>query len=305
MLTGHRPPTTDHYPARADVAESCIDPYAPCACRKPAPGHGLVEVARVAGRTAVVRARADSPLKLLAPRGRARSAWVFASTYGGGLVAGDDVRLRVKVGPGATLLLGTQASTKVYRSTDGRVTRQALGATVADGGLLVVAPDPLTPFAGAVHEQRQRVDLAPGGSLVLLDWITSGRRARGERWAFGRYASRNDVYQGGVHALADRLALDPADGPLDAPSRLGRFECLALVVIIGPQLAGASKLVLDEVGSRPLRRRETLVDAASPLRDGVVLRVAAEATELLGRYLRETLAFVPELLGEDPWARKW
>src|SRR5947209_13174222 len=52
----------------------------------PRPGRGLVEFSRVAGRTTVTRARSASPLKLLCPRVRGPSAWVFASTYGGGLV---------------------------------------------------------------------------------------------------------------------------------------------------------------------------------------------------------------------------
>ena len=48
---------------------------------------------------------------------------------------------------GAALLLTTQASTKVYRTKrDGIAATQSLNATVDDGGLLVLAPDPVVPY---------------------------------------------------------------------------------------------------------------------------------------------------------------
>ncbi len=81
-----------------------------------APARGLLELSLVAGRTAATRSFATSPLKLLIPRRRTAAAWVYAGTYGGGLVAGDEIDLDVRIGPKALGVLGTQASTKVYRS---------------------------------------------------------------------------------------------------------------------------------------------------------------------------------------------
>src|SRR5689334_15073270 len=82
-------------------------------------GNGTVEFARVGESTAVVRRLARSPLKLLTPRGPGRAAHVVTSTYGGGLLPGDDIRIDVVAGVGSRAILGTQASTKVYRSEGG------------------------------------------------------------------------------------------------------------------------------------------------------------------------------------------
>jgi sodium/pantothenate symporter len=131
-------------------------------------GAGLVELAVVAGATAVVRRRATTPLKLLTPRSMNGVAHVVASTYGGGLLAGDEVALMVMAGPATRCTLGTQASTKVYRSEIGQVSRQSLEADVGPGAILAVAPDPVTCFAGARYEQCQRFRLAAGASLLLL-----------------------------------------------------------------------------------------------------------------------------------------
>src|SRR5678815_357432 len=82
-------------------------------------GHGVLEVQFVAGQSAVTGFRSANPLKLLSPRPRGPSVWVFTSSFGGGLVAGDQTQLDLRLGAGSRCLLGTQASTKVYRNPQG------------------------------------------------------------------------------------------------------------------------------------------------------------------------------------------
>ena len=145
--------------------------------------------------TVLARSYAKNPLKLLATRGIGPVSWVYAATYGGGIVGGDAIALNVHVEHDARAVLTTQASTKVYRSL--RPASQHLNAAIEDDALLVVAPDPVVCFEGADFSQVQEFDLAPRASLVLIDWITSGRHATGERWAFRRYSNRIDVRRGG------------------------------------------------------------------------------------------------------------
>src|SRR5713101_5385126 len=123
-------------------------------------GRGHLTVESSARRTFISRLRADSPLKLLTPRHQSQAAWVIAGSYGGGLVAGDHLHLDIIAGPNSTLFLGTQASTKIYRSRDGQSSGQQLTLHAHEGAVCVVAPDPITPFAGAIYEQRQRAELA-------------------------------------------------------------------------------------------------------------------------------------------------
>src|SRR6516164_5623096 len=81
------------------------------------PGHGSVAVEHIASRSIITQLRATSPLKLLTPcRAASRAAWIFAATYGGGLVAGDEVNLSIRLAPRAAMILGTQSSTKIYRA---------------------------------------------------------------------------------------------------------------------------------------------------------------------------------------------
>jgi len=168
---------------RGVPAGGAVAPAAGGAETAPRAGRGDISVVLGAdGRSRASRLYATSPLRLLTPANHGHAAWLYASSYGGGLVDGDRVSVEVAVECGASAFLSTQASTKVYRSQSG--TESRLQARVADGAMLVLAPDPVVCYAGSRYTQWQHVALEPGGSLVLVDWVTSGRRAAGERWQF-------------------------------------------------------------------------------------------------------------------------
>ncbi len=268
-------------------------------------GCAALEVRSVAGQSAVTSAFACSPLKLLMPRSRGQSVWAYTSSFGGGFVAGDETRLDLRIGPGARCFVGTQASTKIYRNPRHLVCGHVTRAAVETGALLVFAPDPVQPFAGSRYAQRQTFELGAGAGLMLVDWFTSGRAARGERWAFDRFYSRNDVFLSGGRIFMDSILLDSATGPLAPPHRAGRFNCFALLLLVGEPLKPAAASLLENVAARPVKRCEGLITSASPVRGGAVLRVAGESVESVGQELHCHLKSVSALLGDDPWARKW
>jgi urease accessory protein len=239
---------------------------------------------------------------LLTPANHGHAAWIYTSTYGGGLVDGDHISLDVDVDDGAAAFLSTQASTKVYRSVRGTSTE--LSARVGRDALLVLAPDPVVCFAASTYRQSQQFDLAPGATLVALDWMTSGRHAAGERWAFDEYVARLDVRVDDRLVVHDVLALRAADG--DLATRMGRFDVIAVAVAIGPSLRGAVADLVARIGAMPIVRRADQLLAATALGDdGCVIRVAGMSVEQVGRTIRHCLDFVPTLLGDDPWTRKW
>lgn len=269
-----------------------------------APGCASLTVEQVARESAVTSAFATSPLKLLTPRSRGRSAWACLSSFGGGLVAGDQTRLDLEVGSGATCFLGTQASTKIYRNPLGLASGHATRARLGEGALLVFAPDMVQAFADSCYTQRQEFHLAPTAGLVLVDGLASGRSERGEIWAFRRYQSRNEIFVGGERRVVDALLLDSADGPIASAAKTGRYHCLAMLLLIGPPLALAVANLLAEVGSRGVPCRSPFVSSISPIAGGALLRVAGATVESVRQELHRHLSFATGLLGDDPWARK-
>ena len=115
--------------------------------RKVIGGHGELRVEVISGASAVVKSRATSPLKILVPRPRGPSVWAYLSSYGGGLVAGDQIQINLGLGEHARCYLGTQASTKVYRNPGLRPCGHSLKAVLGEGSLLVLAPDRCRRFA--------------------------------------------------------------------------------------------------------------------------------------------------------------
>jgi len=115
---------------------------------------------------------------------------------------------------------------------------------------------------------------------VLIDWLASGRWACGERWAFLRYQTRTEIECDGRSAFRDAMLLDQQDGPIAGPMRMGRFDCFATVVIVGRPLREHAGQLREYVESQPSPAMETpLLFAASPITDGIVLRVAGESSK--------------------------
>ena len=86
---------------------------------------------------------------------------------------------------------------------------------------------------------------------------------------------------------------------------MGRFNCIALLVLTGPLVAAAAAAILAEIEPMPVTKRAPLILSASAISQGAIVRVAGESGEEVSRAIRRFLKFAPELLGDDPWARKW
>ena len=249
------------------------------------------------GRSDVHRARGAGPLRLLTPRAAGNAAWIVTSSLGGGLVDGDDVTLELEVDDGATCVLATQSSTKAYR---GRTT-QAVRARIGEGAAAIIVPDPLVPYRDARVVSKTRVELAATGSLVLVDTLTAGRVAHGERWASERIDSTLLVVRDRV-LLHDRVVLDRAHG--DVAAKMQRFAAIATCILLGPRVAAQARDVLAAIAALPVRDPQLAI-AASPLAEGCVVRIASTSTERIVAATRVHLGNACAELGEDPWARKW
>jgi urease accessory protein len=130
--------------------------------------------------------------------------------------------------------------------------------------------------------------------------MTAGRVSSGERWQFTSYASRTWLRRDGRLILHDATLLIDADGRV--VQRMGRFNCFAWAVVIGPAVRAAALRLAGSLGEAPVPKREDLLLSAAPLEeDGVLLRAAGVSTQQVGAVLRQLLNFVPSLLGDDPW----
>jgi urease accessory protein len=263
-------------------------------------GQGALAFRRAGDKTVLAEVLASSPLRFLTPRNHGTAAWVFLANFGGGFVDGDHVDIAVHAEPGSSAFLATQASTKVYRSARG--CSQRLTVRVAEDAAVAVVPDPVVCFAGARYRQSVDVSLAATGSVLVVDGYTSGRAARGERWAFERFESRTAVTRAGRSVLVDATRLDPAHGAIG--ERMGRFDVMLTLSVVGARFAAVREAMLAPLPGPS--SDDAAIVAASPVGpDAAIVRVAATGFEAASRALRRSFAALAGFLGDDPFARKW
>ncbi|KAJ7553840.1 hypothetical protein O6H91_06G115200 [Diphasiastrum complanatum] len=290
---------------------------------------GFLKIEHIAGKSVATRVFAKYPLKFLIPLKAASSTsdviWIYAITYGGGYVSGDSISCQVDVGLGCTTVLTTQASTKVYKSVEGKFSEQLL--KIGSEALFALLPDPVTCFSSAKYKQLQTFSLDKQANLVLVDWLTSGRRDCGEVWAFESYRSTNQILlDGETPILLDTMQLDQG-AVQDVNTRLKGCHVIAMLVIYGPQLSDVSKQVQRKVKLLAgdtlkigIRRRRDGTRGPSNLESpckffascstfgpsdcGILVRLAATKTEQVYEFLREALTALVPLVGTLPYIGK-
>ncbi|KAL5568722.1 hypothetical protein UlMin_025297 [Ulmus minor] len=290
---------------------------------------GTVEVEKVGGKSTVRRCYSKYPLKFIIPRkvgnSKIDAVWIYALTYGGGIVSGDSISCKLSIGDGCTAVLTTQASTKVYKSLGSKCSEQLLEATVGSNALLAIIPDPVTCFSTARYIQKQVFRMASDSSLVIVDWVTSGRHESGEKWDFDLYKSANHIFmEDDKPLLLDTVLLEKGSISSIA-ERMQDYQVNAMVVFWGPKLKHIQNKVQEDVrsmmseqfqipstssahrmktSSNHCSNKPSFIASSSafgPKEKGVIVRIVATTTESVYRFLQRQLASMEPLLGASPY----
>ena len=147
-----------------------------------------------------------------------------------GLFGGDLLGLRVKVEPGARVLLSSPSAARFHPSA-GRDVELEQHFEVKSGAFLDVYPEIAIPQRDSRAQQRTTIEIEPGGELLYLETLAPGRVASGETFAFAKYAWSTDVRLGGTLILRERASLtqDSSLAGLRAFSPSGYYGGLLIV----------------------------------------------------------------------------
>lgn len=237
-------------------------------------GRGIIQISILPPTTPTIATLSYTyPLKLIAPSpvtlpdSGQRVLLVFLLTYGGGLVAGDAIDLSIALAPHTRLALVTQGSTKIFKTLNRSiVSRQTLEVRIGSGAGLCYLPDPTQPFAESCYEQKQVFILEEKGSLSVLDWVSEGRSARGEKWEFWRWQGKNEIWalpseaKGAKDALGksrllfrDNVILDSGRADLEEGllRRMDGLGVFGTLLLCGPLFESLAKFFMDEFDKLP------------------------------------------------------
>jgi urease accessory protein len=176
-----------------------------------ATGHIGFSVAAHGGITRRAKVDEHGSLRVRFPNATPDALEAVIVNTGGGMTGGDRFTIEMTVGEGASLIAGTAAAEKIYRST-GPDTEMDVHLTLEAGAKLAWLPQETILFDRARLNRRIDIDLAEGASLILAEAVVFGRAAMGETMVEGAFTDRWRVRRAGKLIYADtaRLAGDIA-----------------------------------------------------------------------------------------------
>ena len=283
----------------------------------PSPEWSRLEVAHVRDKSRLTACKNIQPLKILQPASPTAACHAVLSSYGGGMVAGDVIQLRITGQADTRLVVSTQASTKIFRSIDGAVAEQHVVGELGENALAVIFPDPVVLQADSRYRQVQEWHLQPSSLLFLVDWFHSGRMDQGERFAFTGLHTELRVRVAGRLVVLDRFAFKPAENIATSPGNFADYQTFFSVFLVGSptdacfqRLAEMLKRQKMPGGAGPhfsIRSQEAMISVVKARENVYILRAAAHSRMALQPLCEELLAALAdgELLGYNPLARKY
>jgi urease accessory protein len=152
-----------------------------------------------------------------------------------GPLGGDELRIDVEVGPGASLTVRGVAASVLLPGSDGARSRFAVRARVAAGARLVWLPEPLIATRRCRHTSEVLVLLEEGGALVWREELVCGRF--GERPGDVRVLT--SVGYGALPLYRNELAVGPDAPGWDGPAVLGGAGAVGSLLVVDPLWAAA------------------------------------------------------------------
>jgi urease accessory protein len=193
----------------------------------------LVAEADARGGTRLAVLHGESPLLLRRTGGRTAAA-VTVHLVGGaaGPLRGDDLRLDLAVGPGATLEVRSVAAQLALPGRAGLPpSRLEIHATVAAGGTLRWFPEPLIAAAGCHHLTVTRVEVSEGGTLLWRDDLVCGRHGE----ASGNARTDTTIRYAGSTLYRHELSVGPEAPGWSGAAVLGGGRAVGTLVAAPPE----------------------------------------------------------------------
>lgn len=174
-----------------------------------ATGHIALSVSAHDGITRRAKVHEDGSLRVRFPNATPDALEAVLVNTGGGMTGGDRFSIEMDVGEGASLIAGTAAAEKIYRSS-GADAEMNVRLTLAPNARLAWLPQETILFDRARLRRRIDIDLAEGASLVMAEAVVFGRAAMNEAMNDGFFSDAWRIRRDGKLIYADTARLDGA-----------------------------------------------------------------------------------------------
>ncbi|HZK04450.1 MAG TPA: urease accessory protein UreD [Actinomycetaceae bacterium] len=240
-------------------------------------------VQRSGVRTRPVKTEGSGVLRLMHPLYLDDSGQLtYIVVNPGGAYFGEDYRMRVEVGEGASLLLASQGATRIYKTPHRPAVHDAT-FTLAAGSRLEYVPEQIIAYRDANYRQTTLIEAHPEAQAFMGEIVTPGWDPDDARFTYAGMRLRVGVRSAGGAVCLDNVSIRPAHlgkainglGYLEGASHMGS------TLMVGPHAAGAFvDQVRDAVDAHGLNR----AGVTAGVRHGVswvMVRALADSTDAL------------------------
>jgi urease accessory protein len=211
-----------------------------------ATGHIALSVAAADHVTRRVRVHEDGSLRVRFPNAAPEALEAVIVNTGGGMTGGDRFAIELEVGAGASLIAGTAAAEKIYRS-NGPDAEMTVRLDLAAGARLAWLPQETILFDEARLSRRIDIDMAEGASLLMAEAVVLGRSAMGEAMNKGFFADRWRVRREGKLVFADTAWLQGAIAARLIEPAASRGGIAIATVLIAPGADSELAIKVEQV----------------------------------------------------------
>ncbi len=211
---------------------------------------GRLSVRRLNGKTRLSRLYQEGAAKIRMPFTSSEHLEAILINTAGGLTGGDRLAWEVDVGTGASCVVTTQASEKVYRALSGR-TQLSAKISVEAGGRIAWMPQETILFDRSAFSRRLDIDLAGNAEALVVEATVFGRLAMGERVAQGEFRDRWRIACEGRLVHAEDFAIGPeVEATLQRGAVGNGAAAFATVLVVAPGAADQLEAARGIVGEK-------------------------------------------------------
>ena len=181
-----------------------------------------LKAAACQGKTILKDVSFTAPYKIMKPFQKSDGGiQVMPLCASAGIMRGDVQQFDYEVCEGADLELLSQSFEKIHKMEGGSASRD-IQVRVEKNARLSYFPQPVIPFAGSAFDSTMEIRLEDGTSkLFLMDILSCGRAASGERFGYRRFSSKVMIWRGEELIYRDNCRYEPEVMPMED---LGMYE---------------------------------------------------------------------------------
>ncbi len=216
-----------------------------------------------------------------------------------GLLAGDELDVKIHLSAHTQLILTTQAFTRVQSMGANEFAKQSLTVQLDKNSRLYYVPHPLVLHKDSALQQHTKITMASGSQLIFAEIIAIGRAANGERFEFAWFSSHLSIYQCSdnkpMPLVSDCIQWHPKSMDLTAIGQMEQYShqgMLLFLCIDADDKQMQSQLTKVQTMIEAINETDALIGVSLLQAQGLVVRVLghdAQSLESIFHHIGQSL----------------